>query len=299
MQNHIYISGFADEISVRFSTQLKVVKQLGMQYVCLRTVNGKSIAKYTVPEAEKKLVPALTEAGIRVSSLGSPIGKVDIDDDAAFETQLKQLETLCKICQLLACKYIRIFSFFMPKGKNPDDYQDAVLCKLRRFVQIAQQYKIVLIHENEKDIYGDTAARCRNLFDAISSDCFKAAFDAANFVQCGENALAAYELLKDEIVYIHIKDAVTSSSENVLCGTGDGQIPAVLRRAFENGYNGFLTLEPHLVLFSALQSLETDDVKHKFAQKKAKNGRDGYTQQYDALCAILTSLNIKINEKGA
>ena len=169
MENKIIISGFADEISVRFSRQLKVVKQLGMQYLCLRTINGKSIAAYTPKEAEKKLLRPLNEAGIRVSSLGSPIGKVPIDDEEAFQKQLVQLENLCGVCKVLQCRYIRIFSFFMPKDENPEDYKDAVLQKLRQFVAIAQRHDIVLLHENEKDIFGDTAARCRFLFDALES----------------------------------------------------------------------------------------------------------------------------------
>lgn len=292
MQNKICISGFADEISVRFSRQLKVVQELGMRYVCLRTINGKSIAAYTPAEAEKKLVAPLEAAGIGVSSLGSPIGKVDIEDDEAFQKQLMQLENLCGVCKVLHCSYIRIFSFFMPEGKAPDAYQAAVLSKLRQFVAIAEQHDIVLLHENEKGIFGDTAARCRLLFDAIDSPCFRAAFDSANFVQCGENALEAYTLLQNWIVYIHIKDAVSDNNENVLCGTGEGQIPAVLERAIANGYSGFLTLEPHLVLFQALQSLETDDVKKLFVHKKAKNGADGYRMQYEALCAILKELEI-------
>lgn len=291
MENKINISGFADEIGLRLSTQLKVVNALGMKYVCLRTINGKSIAKYTVSEAEKKLVPALKEAGIGVSSLGSPIGKVNIDDDAAFKAQLKQLDTLCKICKVLNCKYIRIFSFFVPQDKDPAIYKDEVLSKLRQFVEIAEKNKIILLHENEKDIYGDTASRCRIIFDEIKSDYLKAAFDSANFVQCGENALEAYKLLKDKVVYIHIKDAVKGDGENVVCGTGDGRIPEVLRCAFENGYNGFLTLEPHLVLFSSMKSLEGE---LKFKKAKAKNGADGYTMQYNALCEILNSLDINI-----
>ena len=268
-----------------------MVNALGMKYVCLRTINGKSIAKYTVSEAEKKLVPALKEAGIGVSSLGSPIGKVNIDDDAAFETQLRQLDTLCKICKLLDCKYIRVFSFFVPQDKDPAIYKDKVLSKLRQFVEIAEKHKIILLHENEKDIYGDIASRCRIIFDEIKSDYLKAAFDSANFVQCGENALEAYELLKDKVIYIHIKDALKDGGENVVCGTGDGQIPEVLRCAFENGYNGFLTLEPHLVLFSSMKSLEG---ALKFKKAKAKNGADGYTKQYNALCEILNSLDIDI-----
>lgn len=295
MQTKICISGFADEISMQFSDQLRVVNELGMRYVCIRTVDGESIAEYTPQKAEEKLKPALLEAGIGVSSLGSPIGKVNIDDEAAFQKQLEQLESLCGVCRVLNCRYIRVFSFFMPKNESPEKQRAAVLKKMRQLTEIAQRHGVVLLHENEKEIFGDTAARCRELLDEIGSPCFMAAYDAANFVQCGENALEAYELLKDKIAYIHIKDAVSESSENVLCGTGEGQIPEVLRRAVADGYRGFLTLEPHLVLFDALQSLETGDVTKLFKSQKAKDGADGYRMQYEALCAILRELNISFS----
>ena len=74
--------------------------------------------------------------------------------------------------------------------------------------------------------------------------------------------MECWELLRDQVVYIHIKDAVASDKENVLCGTGEGKIKEILTRAIrEEGYEGFLTLEPHLVLFDALQSLEVSDAE--------------------------------------
>ena len=52
-------------------------------------------------------------------------------------------------------------------------------------------------------------------------------------------------------------------------------------------YTGFLTLEPHLVLFDSLQSLETTDAKNIIRENKYKNGAEGYAAQYHALCDIL------------
>ena len=108
---HILISGFADEISPDFDEQLRVVTSLGMEYISLRTADGKGIADYTAEEVEEKLLPRLREANVKVSSLGSPIGKINVDDEKAFEKQLVQMEELCKICKVLDCKYIRMFRF--------------------------------------------------------------------------------------------------------------------------------------------------------------------------------------------
>ena len=179
----------------------------------------------------------------------------------------------------------------MPEGKDPADYRGAVIEKLRQFSDIAEKHGIVLIHENEKDIYGDTGARCKDILDNVGSDHFKAAFDFANFVQCGEDPAACWELLKEHVVYIHIKDAVSNNKENVLCGTGEGKIAQILKQAIrEEGYTGFLTLEPHLVLFDALQSLETAAATDIIKENKYKNGAEGYEAQYRALLGILDAI---------
>ena len=290
MDNKIIISGFADEIDPQLDVQLKVVKDLGMEYICFRAADGKGVAEYTLDEVKERILPRLNAAGVKVSSLGSPIGKIDIDDDAAYEKQLQQLDTLCQICNLLDCKYIRMFSFWM-LNKNPDEWKDEVLKKLRGFAEIAAKYDVILIHENEKDIYGDTAARCAGLLDELASPNFKAAFDFANFVQCGENTAECWELLKEHVAYIHIKDAVSGKNENVVCATGDGQIPEILRKAIrEDGYEGFLTLEPHLVLFATLQSLEVVDATEVISENKAKDGAEGYAMQYNALKDVLAAI---------
>ena len=290
MTDRIIISGFADEIDPQLDVQLKVVKELGMDHICLRAADGKGIAEYTVEEFQESILPRLNAAGVKVSSLGSPIGKIDIGDDAAYAKQLEQLDTLCRICNAADCKYIRMFSFWM-LNKNPDEWKEEVLKKLRGFADIAAKYGVILIHENEKDIYGDIGSRCKVILDELASPNFKAAFDFANFVQCGEDTAECWELLKEHVAYIHIKDAVAGKNENVLCGTGDGKIAQILKKAItEDGYEGFLTLEPHLVLFATLQSLEVVDATEVISENKAKDGAEGYTMQYNALCQILKAI---------
>ena len=291
MKEKIMISGFADEISSDFDKQLETVTGLGMHYISLRSADGKGIADYTAEEVEEKLLPRLDKAGVKVSSLGSPIGKVGVEDEEGFEKQLAQLDTLCRICKVLDCKYIRMFSFYIPEGKDPEDYRETVIAKLEKFREVARKHEVTLIHENEKDIYGDIGKRCRVLMDALEDPYFKSAFDFANFVQCGEDTKECWELLKDTVAYIHIKDAVSTDKENVVCGTGEGKIKEILSQAInEEGYEGFLTLEPHLVLFDALASLETTAAENIIKENKAKDGAEGYTMQYRALCDILDAI---------
>lgn len=284
----ILISGFADEISLKLDEQLACLTSLGMHHLSLRSADGKGIADYTVDEIRDCILPRLKAAGVEVSSIGSPIGKVGIDDEEGFQKQLAQLDTLCQIAQLLNTRYIRMFSFFIPAGADPAVYRDKVMDRLRQFIAIAEKYDVVLIHENEKDIYGDIGSRCRDLADTLGCDHFKACFDFANYVQCGEDTEICWNLLKDQVVYIHIKDAVTTDKENVLCGTGEGKIEKLLKQAIrDEGYQGFLTLEPHLVLFASLQSLETTDAKKIIKENKYNTGAEAYAAQYHALTTIL------------
>ena len=127
MKENIMISGFADEISSDFNKQLETVTGLGMHYISLRSADGKGIADYTAEEVKETLLPKLERAGVKVSSLGSPIGKVGIRDEEGFAKQLIQLDALCQICKVLDCKYIRMFSFYMPEGEKPEDYRDEVI----------------------------------------------------------------------------------------------------------------------------------------------------------------------------
>lgn len=295
MLKNIEISGFSDEIASDFQTQLKTVNELGMSYISLRGINDKNIGDYSVEMIKKDVLPRLKQWDIGVSSIGSPIGKIYINDEDAFQKQLATLKTLCEISQLLNCQYIRIFSFYIPKEDNFDAYKDIVVSKLKAFARIAEQYNIILLHENEKDIFGDIARRCKLILDEVNSPNFKAIFDFANFVQCGENTQECYDLLSDDIAYIHIKDAVYKDNFNVLCGTGDGQIESILVQFFESGYQGFLTLEPHLVVFDAIKDLELEHSTETIQNSAAKDGAEGYKMQYEALLKILSNINKKEN----
>jgi sugar phosphate isomerase/epimerase len=295
MNQDLLISGFSDEISSDFDTQLEVVSNLGMKYISLRGIDEKNIGDFTVDEFKESVQPRLQKAGIRVSSIGSPIGKVFINDEEGFAKQKQMLDTLCRISNLLDCNYIRIFSFYIPKGEDADQYRSQVVSKLKEFAAIAEKYNVILLHENEKDIFGDIGRRCHEILTEVGSPYFKGIFDFANFVQCGEDTGECYDLLKDEIVYIHIKDAVTTDSQNVVCGTGDGKIPELLAEFIKNGYKGFLTLEPHLVLFDSLKDLELEDAAEIIKDNKGLDGASGYRLQYEALIEILNKIESEEN----
>ncbi|MCL2708178.1 MAG: sugar phosphate isomerase/epimerase [Defluviitaleaceae bacterium] len=240
------LSGFADEITVDLSEQINAFKRLGISFMELRFINGKNIMEYPLEDI-KSFRRTLDAGKIGVSAIGSPIGKAQITDD--FGEYFKKFTHVCDVAELMGTKNIRIFSFYFPEGADPKDYRAEVIRRLGAFVEEAERRGLVLLHENEAAIYGETADGCRDLFDAIPSENFMAVFDPANFVFAGEEVFPrAYGILKDRIKYVHIKDAAVNGEKKEItpAGEGDGRLPELLKKLGEDGYEGFLSIEPHL-----------------------------------------------------
>ncbi len=278
MLENTNITGFADEIHTDIRIQVKLLHELGIKYLELRSADGRNIAEYTLEEAAE-LKNYLEENNIKVSAIGSPIGKIMITED--FEPHFETYKRVVELAKLLETPYIRMFSFFIPKGEEPSLYRDEVFKRLKRLVDYAVEHNVILLHENEKDIYGDTAVRCLELFEAFYGEHFKCTFDFANFVQCSQDTLKAYELLKPFVEYIHIKDAVWDTGEVVPAGEGDGKVEDILKKLDEEGYAGYLSLEPHLAEFAGLKSLEQNADKRKLT-----DGEAAFTIAFDALMKL-------------
>ena len=144
-----------------------------------------------------------------------------------------------------------------------------------------------LCHENEKGIYGEKAAECKKIMDTFYGDHFQAIFDFANFVQAGEDTLEAYKLLRQYISYIHVKDARTADGSVVPAGFGDGHVKEILADLFATGFDGFLSLEPHLFHFSGFELLEKDGISVKETERKELDGAQAFALAYESLLNLL------------
>ena len=273
------VSCFADEIDVSVDKQIALLQELGIGWIEFRSGDGKGVADYTEKEAEM-LMSRLSANGIRISAVGSPIGKIDITQD--FEPHFETYRHIVELAGILDTSFIRMFSFFMPEGEEPDKFRDEVMRRMDRMVEYAAGRNVLLLHENEKGIYGDSAARCLDLMKLFYGDHFRCTFDFANFVQCGQDTMEAYEMLRPYISYIHVKDAMRESGDVVPAGTGDGNVAEILNRLDEEGYAGFLSLEPHLADFAGLKSLEKE-VK----ERGRTDGEEAFCTAYRALEKLL------------
>ncbi len=255
------LSCFADEIDSDLSVQIREMKKNGVGHMELRGVDGKNIAGFGAREL-REIKKRLDAADIRVSAIGSPVGKIGIKDD--FVPHAAVFERMLDAAGIMGARYIRIFSFYMPKGEDPQCYFEPVCERLEQFKAKAKSLNLVLLHENEKGIFGDIAPRCRQLMDRLGDINFKMTFDPANFVQCGQPVMEAYRQLAEYIEYVHIKDAKFSDGSVVPAGYGDGEIENLLKELYRTGYDGFLSLEPHLGDFKGFSALEREENKLNF-----------------------------------
>ncbi len=251
------LSAFADEVSAVFDEQLNYLKSRNISYIEPRNIDGTGVALLSLEEA-RTAKRKLDASGIGVSSVGSPIGKITLEDDFAAHMQL--FSHVLDIAEIFETKNVRMFSFFCPKGEDVDKYRDAVFARLELLCELAEKRGVTLCHENEMGIYGETPEACRLLMEHFGTR-LKSVLDMGNFAFCKQDAFHGYTLLEPYIEYIHIKDAFYDT-RIVPAGKGDGQVQKILA-AFDRftDRDVFLTLEPHLTVFDGLKNLSNlDDI---------------------------------------
>lgn len=247
----IIFSGFADEYSRDPHSQIEGLNTLGFTHIEPRFIGEKNVSELTEDEA-RVLREKLDAAGISVYSVGSPLGKIPLDGD--FDAHLVLAEQVFKVANILGATRIRMFSFYLPDGKSCEECRDLVIARLGAMLDLADKYGLVLCHENEHGIYGENADRCLDLMRAFGGR-LRAVFDMGNFVLDGvEPYPYAYGLLADYIDYFHIKDSLPEGAI-VPPGLGKARIADILRSHLARGNDFVVSLEPHLQLFSGLNSL--------------------------------------------
>ncbi len=239
------LSGFGDEIDPDPIIQIAVLRALGASYIEVRSAWGVNVADLDDDQVAR-LAGILRKAEMGVSAIASPIGKVDVT--APIEHEVARLDRVIRVAHALEAASIRVFSFFRADGVDAASIRDDVLVRMRALAERAAREGVVLLHENEKAIYGDTPERVLDLVESVGSPALRLAWDNANFVQVGVARPfdVGYAMLRPYLDYLQVKDAAASTGEVVPAGLGDGQVPETLRALRDDGYAGYASLEPHL-----------------------------------------------------
>jgi len=264
---NIILSAFSDEYAVPFEEQLRAISGFGINYIELRQTDGKNVAALTANEV-KEARTKLDHYGISVSAIGSPFGKINLDGN--MDGHMDTLRRLLTTANEVGAKYLRIFSFYAPEGKNITDCRGEVFDALERAVLIAREYGVTLCHENEARIYGNLPERCLEIADHFGGE-LKCVFDMGNFVLEGVEPISAYKLLRKHTAYFHIKDALAAGAI-VPPGRGEARIAEILEE--HKSYTKedfFISLEPHLQLFSGLNSLAGRSFENPYKYKDTQS----------------------------
>ena len=257
----IKLCAFSDEAGSSLDEQIAALKRNNISLMELRSIDKKNVSDFTIEEA-RNYQNILENNGIFVWSIGSPLGKVSIDVD--FEEYSKKITHVCELANIFKTNKIRMFSFF-----NAYEDPQKVFEYLRKMVEIARKYGVSLYHENEKDIYGDTAERVEEIYQNV--DGLKYIYDPANYIQCDQKAEITLPKFHKKTDYFHIKDVIYETGELVPAGYGDGDILKLIELIDEDKT---LTLEPHLAVFDSFKSIDNTEMKHKFVYKNSNEAFD-------------------------
>lgn len=269
----IRLCAFSDEANPSLAGQINAMQRNGISLTELRSVAGKNVKDLTLEEA-KQIKQELDAAGISVWSIGSPLGKVDISVD--IEEYLKTVSHVCELANVLGAKRIRMFSFFAAYDQPLKVYE-----YLNRMIEVADRYSVMLCHENEKDIYGDTLERVELLMQNVKGMYY--VYDPANFLQVDQAAEQTLSALHGKIEYFHIKDVIAATGEIVPAGHGDGRITQLINM-IDPDKDTVLTLEPHLRVFAGYAQIDNQEMKNKYT---FESNEQAFDAAVDALKNLL------------
>lgn len=238
------LSGFGDEIDDDPTIQAAVLQALGARHIEVRSAWGTNVVDLD-DDQTSALRDVFKDRQMGVSAVASPIGKVDVSLEP--ELEVERLRRVIRVAHALEATNIRIFSFYRAEGVAVESIRDDVMTRMRLLADEAEREGITLLHENEKDIYGDTPERVLDLVETVGSPALRLAWDNANFVQVGVRPFTdGYAQLRPYLDYLQVKDALAASGDVVPAGEGDGELRETLTALRDDGYSGFASLEPHL-----------------------------------------------------
>lgn len=261
----MYYTGISDEAGDSIGSQIRAHQELGWSHLELRLVDGTNVTQLADDEFDKTC-EEIAKAEMSVSCFGSAIGnwarpitgdlQVDIDDLRQAIPRMKRLKT----------RFIRVMSYPNDES-NPveeTEWRRESIRRMKTLAEIAEDNGVVLGHENCSGWGGLKAANCRILLDEVDSTALKMVFDTGNAVGYGEDSWEYYEAVKSDIAYVHVKDAKRDGDETTYCycGEGDGAVERILRDLLLTGYDGGVSIEPHLsaVIHTGERSTESDEM---------------------------------------
>lgn len=254
----MHLSIVTDEISADFHHALQVCRELDIDTVELRKVEGKNIVLHAKEDVQR--IQALVQAGgFHVCAIASPFlkcawpmthsGQLDPlspELDAEWEILDRSLE----LAQRFGAPLVRTFSFL--RVTDPTSVRVSLLEILREATRRVEARGLKLSIENEHACNVATGEETGWLLQRLASNAFGVTWDPGNEAALGSPAFPhGYQHVRGRVLHVHIKDVNRVLPEPVQQASwvkvGSGRIDYIgqLRALVEDGYNGHLSLETH------------------------------------------------------
>jgi len=272
---HMYLTGFADEAATDIDGQIRATKALGWKNIESRNVTGGNI--HDVSDAAFDAVCGKLEgAGVHVNCFGSAIANWGKQINEPFDSSLAEARRAIPRMQRLGCKLIRIMSFAVLKDRDADDQMaEERFRRLRELQKMFAGAGITPVHENCMNYGGMGWTYTLRLVENVPG--LKLVYDTGNPVFSEDrtkpkpwpmqSAWEFYQHVKEHIAYVHIKDGLWDCTQNKMIaftfpGEGLGHVTAIVKDLLDSGYDGGLSMEPHLAVVAHDKSVTSpDDVR--------------------------------------
>jgi sugar phosphate isomerase/epimerase len=242
-------SGISDGAGASIDVQIKAHLELGWSNIELRCIDGVNLTAIDDDKFDE-VFKKVSDAGLQVSCFASAIANWARPVTTPFDVDVEELKRAVARMHRMKTKFIRIMSYPNDEKQPWDEieWKTEVIRRLKELARIAEEGGVMLLHENCSGWGGKNYQNNLELLQEIDSPAFRALFDSGNPVVYGQDSWVWYQAVKDCIEYVHIKDAVLEDDkpQYTYCGEGDGQTKKILHDLAASGYDGIVSIEPHI-----------------------------------------------------
>lgn len=280
---------FCDEISQDFGHALEVIKELGVEYVELRSMWGKNLMDLS-PNELKRVKELIERRNLKVSAIASPflkcqlkgkpnkvLGDTHLAQGKSYTEHLKILEHSFELAKVFGTNIVRVFSFWR-KGNLTEEILEEIVQRFKTPIRRAEDKNVILALENEHDCFIGSGKESRRFLESISSKNVGLIWDPGNAYFTGEVPYPdGYNLVKDQIVHVHIKDAGKDEKGKPIwlpVGKGEIDFRGQFQALKEDNFQGVISLETHYI-------------------PEGGSAEEGTRESFAGLSFILRSLGIK------
>lgn len=268
------LTGIGDEAGSSIGSQIQAVRELGWKHLEMRGVEMPGHAKanfHDIPEAAfEAAVDQLKSAGIGVYCFGSTIMNWAKTVETPWDVTLAEVKRCIPRMQRLGTKFVRVMSF--KPGDADSQIPKEVFHRVREATQIFLGAGIQPVHENCMNYGGMSWQHALQLLENVPG--LKWVFDTANPIFNADRTKPKpwpkqdpwefWTKVRDVSVHLHVKDATWNAAKNDADynwpGEGQGRVRDILRDALARGYDGGISIEPHMVVvFHDANSKSNDD----------------------------------------